>query len=70
MEELNKTIKEISTNNASNLDGIPVVFWKSDILLEPLPSICNQTFNLDKPDMWSKGDIIHFPFPSYLGDKL
>ena len=31
-----------------------------------LPTICNQIFNLDKPDMWSKGDIIPFPKVSNL----
>ena len=57
IEELNKRIKQISTNKVSGPDDIPADVWESGILLETLVTIFNQTLNLDKPDMWSKGVI-------------
>ena len=60
IEELNKTIEQLPTNKVSGPDDILADAWESCILLETLATIFNQTLNLDKPDMWSKGDI---PFP-------
>ena len=57
IEELNKRIKQVSTNKVSGPDDIPADVWESGILLETLVTIFNQTLNLDKPDMWSKGVI-------------
>ena len=57
IEKLNKKIKQIPTNKVSGPDDIPADVWKSGILLETLVTIFNQTLNLDKPDMWSKGAI-------------
>ena len=67
MIELTQTTSKIAINKACGPDNIPPEVWKSGILLEPLLKICNNTFNKDKPIIWSKGDIVPFPKKGNLG---
>ncbi len=61
MQELDSVLRKIKNRKAAGLDEIPPEVWKTGEFDDIQLQHCNDIYNQNKIDRWTKGCILPFP---------